>query len=81
MRRSTSSAEMGSPGCDDLDGDGEADFYAAFNHDMAVTTGFHEFAFDLQTDPEGNFLLLQSRPGEGRRSRLRHHRRQQRDRS
>jgi hypothetical protein len=47
---------------DDLDGDGEADFYAAFNHDMAVTTGFHEFAFDLQTDPEGNFYFSKAGP-------------------
>lgn len=47
---------------DDLDGDGEADFYAAFNHDMAVTTGFHEFAFDLQTDPGGNFYFSKAGP-------------------
>jgi hypothetical protein len=46
----------------DLDGDGEADFYEAFNHDMAVTTGFHEFAFDLQTDPEGNFYFAKAAP-------------------
>jgi hypothetical protein len=46
----------------DLDGDGEADFYEAFNHDMAVTTGFHEFAFDLQTDPEGNFYFSKAAP-------------------
>ncbi len=46
----------------DLDGDGEADFYEAFNHDMAVTTGFHEFAFDLQTDPEGNFYFSKAGP-------------------
>ncbi len=50
---------------DDLDGDGEADFYAAFNHDMAVTTGFHEFAFDLQTDPEGNFYFSKAAPVKG----------------
>jgi hypothetical protein len=46
----------------DLNGDGEADFYEAFNHDMAVTTGFHEFAFDLQTDPEGNFYFSKAGP-------------------
>ena len=46
----------------DLDGDGEADFHEAFNHDMAVTTGFHEFAFDLQTDPEGNFYFAKAAP-------------------
>ncbi len=49
----------------DLDGDGEADFYEAFNHDMAVTTGFHEFAFDLQTDPEGNFYFSKAGPVKG----------------
>ena len=47
----------------DLNGDGEADFYEAFNHDMAVTTGFHEFAFDLQTDREGNFYFAKAAPG------------------
>ncbi len=46
----------------DLDGDGEADSYEAFNHDMAATTGFHEFAFDLQTDPEGNFYFSKAAP-------------------
>ena len=46
----------------DLDGDGEADQYEAFNHDMAATTGFHEFAFDLQTDPEGNFYFSKAAP-------------------
>ena len=46
----------------DLNGDGEADYYEAFNHDMAVTTGFHEFAFDLQTDPEGNFYFAKAAP-------------------
>ncbi len=50
---------------DDLNGDGEADFYAAFNHDMAATTGFHEFAFDLQTDPEGNFYFSKAAPVKG----------------
>jgi hypothetical protein len=27
-----------------------------------VTTGFHEFAFDLQTDPEGNFYFAKAAP-------------------
>ncbi len=49
----------------DLDGDGEADRYEAFNHDMAATTGFHEFAFDLQTDPEGNFYFSKAAPVKG----------------
>ena len=46
----------------DLDGDNEADFYEAFNHDVAVTTGFHEFAMDLQTDPAGNFYFAKAAP-------------------
>jgi hypothetical protein len=46
----------------DTDGDGEADWYEAFNHDMAVTTGFHEFAFDLQTDADGNFYFAKAGP-------------------
>jgi hypothetical protein len=39
----------------DLNGDGEADFYENFNNDHTTSTAFHEFVFDLQTDPEGNF--------------------------
>lgn len=46
----------------DLNGDGEADFYENFNNDVQVTPGFHEFAFDLQTDPEGNFYFLKGGP-------------------
>ncbi len=49
----------------DLNGDGETDFYDAFNHDVAVTTGFHEFAMDLQTDPEGNFYFAKAGPVKG----------------
>jgi len=30
-----------------------------------VTTGFHEFAFDLQTDPEGNFYFSKAGPVKG----------------
>jgi hypothetical protein len=39
----------------DLDGDGEADYYENFNHDLKLGTNFHEFVFDLQTDAAGNF--------------------------
>ncbi len=46
----------------DLNGDGEADFYEAFNHDVMVTKSFHEFVFDLQTDPEGNFYFAKAGP-------------------
>ncbi len=49
----------------DLNGDGEADFYEAFNNDVHTTTGFHEFAFDLQTDPEGNFYYAKAGPVRG----------------
>ncbi len=46
----------------DLNGDGEADFYEAFNHDVKVTKNFHEFVFDLQTDPAGNFYFAKAGP-------------------
>jgi hypothetical protein len=49
----------------DLDGDGEADFYETFNNDVATTPGFHEFAFDLQTDAEGNFYYAKAGPVRG----------------
>jgi glucose/arabinose dehydrogenase len=42
----------------DLNADGEADFYENFNNDVAITPGFHEFAFDLQTDPQGDFYFI-----------------------
>jgi len=41
----------------DLDGDGEADFYQDFNSDWQLTSAFHAFCFDLQTDPSGNFFF------------------------
>lgn len=44
----------------DLDGDGEADFYENFNNDHQVTEHFHEFAMDLQTDADGNFLYAKA---------------------
>ncbi|MDB4687184.1 hypothetical protein OAE92_00190 [Akkermansiaceae bacterium] len=46
----------------DLNGDGEADFYECFNNDVLITPGFHEFAFDLQTDKEGNFYFSKGAP-------------------
>jgi len=46
----------------DLNGDGEADFYENFNNDVMVTSGFHEFAFDLHTDPAGNFYFAKAGP-------------------
>lgn len=46
----------------DRDADGEADWYECFNNDVLVTDGFHEFAFDLQTDAEGNFYFSKGGP-------------------
>ena len=46
----------------DLNGDGEADFYEAFNFDVKVTKSFHEYVFDLQTDPAGNFYFAKAGP-------------------
>ncbi len=44
----------------DLDGDGEADFYQNINNDCTLTPNFHEMAFDLQTDSQGNFYFSKS---------------------
>ncbi|HEX3135439.1 MAG TPA: DUF6797 domain-containing protein, partial [Planctomycetota bacterium] len=46
----------------DLNGDGEADFFENFNNDVHVTPGFHEFALDLHTDGEGNFIFAKGGP-------------------
>lgn len=39
----------------DLNGDGEADHYEAFNHDAQASAHFHEFAVGLESDEDGNF--------------------------
>jgi glucose/arabinose dehydrogenase/cytochrome c5 len=44
----------------DLNGDGETDFYESFNHDHQVTDHFHEFAMGLQADEEGNLYYAKS---------------------
>ncbi len=44
----------------DLNGDGETDFYENFNSDHQVTDHFHEFAMGLQTDRQGNFYYAKS---------------------
>jgi putative heme-binding domain-containing protein len=44
----------------DLNGDGETDFYECFNNDHQVTEHFHEFAMGLQTDADGNFYYAKS---------------------
>lgn len=46
----------------DLNGDGEADFYECFNNEAMITTNFHEFTFDLHTDPQGNFYFIKGGP-------------------
>jgi hypothetical protein len=43
----------------DLNNDGEADFYEAFNNDgMIGPNQYHEFAHDLHTDKDGNFYFV-----------------------
>ena len=49
----------------DLNGDGEADFYQCFNNSWELTSAFHAFAFDLHTDPEGNFFFAFGSPVQG----------------
>jgi hypothetical protein len=46
----------------DLNGDGEADLYENFNNDCQVSSSFHEFAFDLQSDSQGNFYFSKAGP-------------------
>ena len=41
----------------DLDKDGEADFYECFNNDIAITPEYHEFVLGLETDRAGNFYF------------------------
>jgi hypothetical protein len=49
----------------DHNGDGETDFFKAFNRDVVITQNFHEFAFDLQTDQQGNFYFCKGSPVKG----------------
>ncbi len=44
----------------DLNGDGETDYYECFNNDHQVTDHFHEFAMGLQTDEQNNFYYAKS---------------------
>jgi hypothetical protein len=46
----------------DTNNDGEADRYECFNNQVYITAAFHEFAFDLQTDSEGNFYFTKGAP-------------------
>jgi len=49
----------------DLNGDGEADYYENFNNQITSSPGFHEFVFDLHTDPQGNFYTAKAGPVRG----------------
>jgi hypothetical protein len=46
----------------DINKDGEADLYQNINNDIQTSPGFHEFAFDLQTDSKGNFYFAKGGP-------------------
>ncbi len=46
----------------DLNKDGEIDYYKTFNRDVYISQNFHEFAFELQTDKEGNFYFSKGGP-------------------
>jgi hypothetical protein len=48
----------------DLNGDGEADYYENFNNDTVVTPNYHEFVLDLHTDSKGNFYFAKGAPWE-----------------
>jgi putative heme-binding domain-containing protein len=44
----------------DVNADGEADFIEAFWNDDDVSSVFHAYSFDLQTDSQGNFYLAKA---------------------
>ena len=43
---------------DDLNNDGEADFYECFFNTTTLYKDYHDFSFDLQTDRAGNFYYV-----------------------
>ena len=47
----------------DRNGDGEADFYEAFNNDIMIGGGGHSYATCLETDPKGNFYFIRCAEG------------------
>ena len=47
----------------DKNGDGEVDFYEAFNNDIMIGGGGHSYATCLETDPEGNFYFIRCAEG------------------
>ena len=48
---------------DDLDGDGEADAYVAFNRDVPVYPKYNDFTMDLVSDRAGNFYIAKGGHG------------------
>ncbi len=49
----------------DLNADGETDHFKTFNRDTIISSNFHEFAFELQTDKAGNFYFAKGSPVKG----------------
>jgi len=47
----------------DRNGDGEADYYEAFNNDIMIGGGGHSYATCLETDPAGNFYFIRCAEG------------------
>jgi hypothetical protein len=47
----------------DENGDGEADYYGSFNHDLVILGQPHAFVMRLERTPDGSFVFLKS--GEG----------------
>ena len=47
----------------DENGDGEADFYESFNHDLIDEGMPHAYAMRLQRTPDGSFVFLKSGDG------------------
>ena len=47
----------------DENGDGEADFYESFNHDLVILGQPHAYVMRLERTPDGSFVFLKS--GEG----------------
>ena len=48
---------------DDLNNDGEADAYVAFNRDIPVWAKYNDFTMDLVTDRAGNFFIAKGGHG------------------
>ncbi|HEY1172776.1 MAG TPA: DUF6797 domain-containing protein [Verrucomicrobiae bacterium] len=42
----------------DSNKDGEADFYENFNNDVSISSHYHEFCLNLETDSAGNFYFI-----------------------